>query len=94
MDAWVVAYDIANERRRDRVARILDDYGTRVQESVFELWLEPADWPVLEKQLSQVLNPQEDRLRCYPLCKGCRGKIRDLGLASPPAFVIEEVIFA
>jgi len=40
LDLIVVAYDIIDDKRRNRVAKTMEDYGTRVQYSVFECVLE------------------------------------------------------
>lgn len=52
---YVAAYDIADDRRRDRVARVLLDFGRRVQQSVFEVWLNPDDVPALRRRLGPLL---------------------------------------
>ncbi|HRI93047.1 MAG TPA: CRISPR-associated endonuclease Cas2, partial [Accumulibacter sp.] len=39
MRLWVIAYDIADDRRRRELARLLGRQAERVQESVFEGWL-------------------------------------------------------
>jgi CRISPR-associated protein Cas2 len=64
---WVVAYDIADNRRRARVARALLDHLARVQESVFEGWLTPAVQRQLQLSLAELIEPAEDSIRFYPL---------------------------
>ena len=77
----VVAYDIADDRRRTRVANILEDYGDRVQESVFEMILD-ATWryDALFGRLEAVMEPGEDTIRCYRLCRSCVAGVDILGL--------------
>jgi CRISPR-associated protein Cas2 len=94
METWVVAYDIADDRRRERIARVLDDFGRRVQESVFEIWVDDQDWEDLRRRLDPLVDTSRDLVRCYPVCKSCRQKCLDLGSSGKGAFVREEVIFA
>lgn len=92
MMRWVVAYDIPDDRRRLKVANILQGFGDRVQHSVFEAVLEDRDRQALEDELSRVIVPQEDRLRMYPLCNACARAVTDLGLALQPPFAEPDVI--
>ena len=52
----VVAYDIPDDRRRTRVAKVLEDYGDRVQYSVFEMNLD-TEWrfTAMQNRLEQIL---------------------------------------
>ncbi len=92
MMRWVIAYDIPDDRRRLRVANILQGFGDRVQHSVFEAVLEDRDRQVLEDELGGVIVPQEDRLRMYPLCSACARAVTDLGLVPQPPFAEPDVI--
>lgn len=65
---YVIAYDIVDDRRRARVARVLQGYGVRAQESVFECWLEEHRLRALVPRLRRELDAVEDKLRIYPLC--------------------------
>lgn len=77
---YVVAYDIFHNRRRYRVSKTLEGWGERVQESVFECWLTPAELQKLKKQLKRYLKTEEDRVRYYPLCSKDEPLIRILGI--------------
>ena len=68
---YVVSYDIPDDRRRNEVHDTLKDYGTRVQYSVFECNLEPAQLLELREQLATLVVPKEDNLRYYRLCRDC-----------------------
>lgn len=66
----VVSYDVATgtpdgRRRLRRVARICLDHGQRVQNSVFECLVDPAQWVGLRTELLGVCKPAEDSLRFY-----------------------------
>ena len=75
----VVSYDVdttdaAGRRRLRRIAKTCQDRGQRVQFSVFECEVTPADWVKLRAQLLQEMNPAKDSLRFYFL--GADGKRR------------------
>lgn len=94
METWVATYDISDDRRRDRVARVLDDFGVRVQESVFEIWMTDEDWHDLQARLTPLLEDGAGEVRFYPLCRACREKVRSFGKdSSTPAFARPSVIF-
>lgn len=76
----LVCYDIANNRRRYRVVRVIEGYGIRVQESVFECWLRPAQLRELQGKLRKVLHPQEDKLAFYQLTREDAGATVLLGV--------------
>ncbi len=66
MSVYVAAYDISHPGRRQRVAQILQDYGRRVQKSVFEVWLEGPDLSELCCRVGPLLG-REDRFDLFPL---------------------------
>jgi CRISPR-associated protein Cas2 len=68
---YVVSYDIVDDRRRARVHKLLKNYGTRVQYSVFECQLEAARLAELRQRLKPLLDTRQDSLRAYRLCKDC-----------------------
>jgi len=68
---WVIAYDIPCDRRRGRIAAILQNHGARVQYSVFECHLTAWQSRQLELELLAVLEPDEDSLCWYPQCRWC-----------------------
>jgi CRISPR-associated protein Cas2 len=73
---WVVTYDIANDRRRVRLANALAGWGERVLESVFECTWRADQLPKVVEQLSALIDPAEDRLWLVPVCAACRAKAR------------------
>jgi CRISPR-associated protein Cas2 len=74
---YVVAYDIADDRRRADIATLLSGYGPRVQLSVFECDLASArDAGRLRGRLRELIDPVEDQIRLYPLDdKACRNTV-------------------
>ena len=75
----VVSYDISDDRRRDKVAKVLEGFGERVQESVFECHLSPRHYWKLRSRLSKVLSLPQDNIRYYHLCRECVGRIAAFG---------------
>lgn len=80
----LVTYDVstrepAGERRLRRVAKACQDYGQRVQCSVFEIEVDPAQWTVLKNRLMEVIDPKQDSLRFYYLGKNWKTKVEHVG---------------
>ena len=68
----VVSYDISIDKRRNRVAKLLEGFGSRVQYSVFECDLTSQQYAQLAQRLNRILRPAEgDNVRIYQLCAGC-----------------------
>lgn len=78
-DFYTVSYDISDPKRLRAVARIMEQFGKRVQKSVFECWLAERDLKALKEALLQVLKTPPDSVRFYPLCVDCRKKAMDSG---------------
>ncbi|MBF0106831.1 MAG: CRISPR-associated endonuclease Cas2 [Deltaproteobacteria bacterium] len=64
----LVFYDIADPRRLSRVAKLLQDYGNRVQYSVFELHVTMQKLRALHEQANKIIDDTEDSVRYYFLC--------------------------
>lgn len=68
MTRYVIAYDIADDGRRDDVATLLSGYGPRVQLSVFECDVRSRqEFADLQAKLRTLIDPVEDQVRLYPL---------------------------
>ena len=79
----VVAYDIAQDRRRLKVMKMMQGYGEHVQESVFECDLKPAVYRKMAAQLKKLINLDQDNVRIYHLCPVDVDRIRQLGVGRP-----------
>jgi len=65
---YLIAYDIADDRRREDVATVLSGYGPRVQLSVFECELRSRrEAAALRAKLRTLIDAVEDQVRIYPL---------------------------
>lgn len=77
----LVAYDVSSTRRRNKVAKILSEYGNRVNLSVFECEFKKSDALVtLKKKIQKAIKTKEDHIRYYIICRDCRDKITVQGL--------------
>lgn len=79
---YLIAYDITDNKCRNRVSHILEGYGVRVQFSVFECILKSPIFEELMGKLSEVLNKHEDSLRIYRICRSCKENIEIKGIGS------------
>ena len=71
----LVSYDITDDRRRTKLVKVLKDYGSRVQYSVFELQISDAQLEKLLGQVEKVINAADDNVRYYTLCNSCVKKV-------------------
>jgi CRISPR-associated protein Cas2 len=67
---WLVCYDVHDQARLRRCAKVLEGTGQRMQESVFRCWLTPAGVQELRWELTEVLEPNDEVLM-IPLCARC-----------------------
>ncbi|SRR6266567_9339049 len=67
----VVAYDIADQKRLARVAKVCEDYGVRVQYSVFECRLDEDQFADFWLALLEQIDEDEDRMVAYKIDARC-----------------------
>ncbi len=72
----VICYDIADNRRRRHVADYLEGWGERVQESVFECHLLPAQLKQVRDAIAVEIDHESDKVRYYSLCGKDRSALR------------------
>jgi CRISPR-associated protein Cas2 len=80
----LVSYDVSTtdpkgSRRLNRVAKACQDFGQRVQYSVFECIVDPAQWAVLKDRLIKEINQDVDSLRFYYLGSNWRRRVEHVG---------------
>ena len=91
MAFYVISYDISKTKTRNKVAKLLEGYGRRIQYSVFECEIEEASYASLyEKLLKQTLESGTDSIRIYRLCKKCAGHVITIGTARKGADSLKE----
>ncbi|ECW8954156.1 TPA: CRISPR-associated endonuclease Cas2 [Campylobacter lari] len=67
----LISYDIPNDKKRNKIAHILEAYGYRVNYSVFECEINQTKFKKLKAELLTLLNPKTDNIRFYFLCQKC-----------------------
>lgn len=75
----VATGDAAGRRRLRRVARLCQDFGQRVQYSVFECQVDAAQWTTLRARLLSEIDEKADSLRFYRLGTNWRGRVEHVG---------------
>ena len=80
----LVSYDVctidnAGKTRLRRVAKACLDYGQRVQNSVFECTVDPAQWTALKQRLVDLVEPETDSLRFYFMGSNWQHKVEHVG---------------
>ena len=91
---YLISYDIGEQKRRTKVAKLLEGFGQRVLESVFECDLEPQAYGELLRRLGRRVQPEEgDRLRIYRLCGGCAAQVAIIGAGPPVEHSLDVYIF-
>ena len=80
----LVSYDVKTssddgQGRLSRVAKICQDFGQRVQNSVFECDVDPAQFVELKNRLETIINPEEDSLRYYDLGSNWQRRVEHIG---------------
>lgn len=80
----LVTYDVntvsaGGARRLRRVAKACQDFGQRVQYSVFEIEVDPAQWALLKSRLEAIIDQKVDSLRYYYLGANWRRRIEHVG---------------
>lgn len=79
-----VAYDVPSNRRRNRLAKALEDFLGRVQKSVFEGDVGEGRLYDLRRMIEKHIDPSEDNVRVYHLCIRCRHGTEIYGVGVPP----------
>jgi len=83
LQTFTVAEDDNGKRRLRRVARACQNYGQRVQYSVFECLVNPAEWAKLKSQLMSEIDPKYDSLRFYHLGANWQRRVEHIGAKVP-----------
>ena len=83
----LVAYDVSlmdegGQRRLRRVAKVCSNWGRRVQNSVFECLVDPAQWVELKTRLEGEIDAECDSLRYYFLGANWRRRVEHVGAKS------------
>jgi CRISPR-associated protein Cas2 len=80
----LVSYDVAvttpgGQKRLRNVAKTCLNYGQRVQYSIFECFVDPAQWVKLKSQLERIIDIEKDSLRYYYLGSNWKNRVEHIG---------------
>lgn len=75
----VISYDIPDDKRRTKVCKLMKNYGSHTQYSVFECDLKRRDYQELRQRLGKLIDKNEDKVRFYFLCQDDVEKIEFVG---------------
>lgn len=85
MARYLVSFDIPDDATRKEIAELLQEYGLRVQRSVFEIDCPgKARLERLLRSIKRLIDPEADSVRFYPLCASCASKAFEVGNFPPP----------
>ena len=81
----LICFDISDNRKRYRVVKELKGLSVRVQKSVFECAdLKENHFIDLKKRIEKNIDPAEDSVRYYFLCRGCTPRVEYSGKGNVP----------
>jgi CRISPR-associated protein Cas2 len=91
----LVSYDVmvtspGGQRRLRKIAKACTDYGQRVQYSVFECVVDPAQWVKLKNTLEKIIDEKIDSLRYYYLGANYQRRIEHIG--AKPSYNVDGLL--
>ena len=76
----IVTYDIAEPRRLNRIAKIMKDYGVRVQKSIFQVTVTEQVFYTMKLRIEKEMMLEKDGVKYFPLCEKCAATREIIGL--------------
>lgn len=76
---YLVSYDIPDNKRRTALAKTLEDFGDRVQYSVFECILDNDLLNRLLAKINRIITEEKDSVRIYTICAACEKNTKIIG---------------
>ena len=80
---YLIVYDIRDPVRLRKLAKIAEDYGLRMQKSVFQAELEDAELWQMKRRMLGIIDPEEDGIKIFRLCEACEAKRTGAGIGKP-----------
>ncbi len=75
---YLITYDIENNKKRKKISTFLDEFGQRVNYSVYECDLNPVKLKKLKNSLLKAMDKKYDSIRFYHICQNCIPKSFEL----------------
>ena len=93
----LISYDVSTidndgKKRLRRIAKACQNWGIRVQNSVFECNVDAGQWIKLKAELEEIFNPESDSLRYYNLGNNYMNRVEHMG-AKPSVDVEQPLVF-
>ena len=93
----LITYDVkvvesGGRKRLRKISETCLNYGIRVQNSVFECEISPAEWVSLKDKLLSIYNKNEDSLRFYQLGSNWKRKVEHFGAKTTPDLLRDTLI--
>ena len=76
---YFISYDISSDRKRNKASKILEDYGIRIQYSLFECELDKDRYLELKEILVKLISKKTDSLLFLDVCERCMTKKEFVG---------------
>lgn len=84
---FLISYDVTKTRIRKKVSDLLEEFGVRVQKSVFECDISKSQLDILLQKTEGLIDTSSDSVIFYHICKNCIAKRDVVGTA----FVLKKV---
>ncbi|MCC6446889.1 MAG: CRISPR-associated endonuclease Cas2 [Armatimonadetes bacterium] len=92
MEHFIFCYDIAQPGRLQRMEKIAESFGNRLQDSVFECLLDPKDTVRFRARVEKLIVKSEDSVIYIRLCAACGRGIEHIGVRKAPPVEATEFI--
>ena len=87
---YLFAYDISDNKRRNRIVKLLMNYAYRVQYSVFEFSVTELIFRRIMDSVNQIIDPKEDSILVYEMCDADWTKRMFLGVRKDEENIYEK----
>ena len=77
---YIIAYDISNDKKRNRMAELLSKWGRRINLSVFECIFTKSQLAKIKEKIEKSIDNNTDSVKIYFICKSCYSKSSVLGI--------------
>lgn len=82
-ETYLIVYDVRHPARLRRLAKVVQDYGLRMQKSVFEAELLAPELADMKARMRACIDPAEDGIKIFRLCQSCEAKRTGAGAGRP-----------
>lgn len=92
MRLWMICYDMTDDRDRRRMEKLLYGFGEKVNFTVFECALKAVQFDQLWQSMTDLINPETDNLRAYPICRWCEERVNFQGRGRKPGLPVDWIL--